>query len=99
MVQYSLMPSQVNETFRKRTMTDTYIYAAGTYLLNEKWSLNGSVMKSVTPKSVRTNSPLSPPTEAMHFGVDYRITPHVTVGAKIGYSNGSNTFKQSYFPY
>ncbi|MDR0814403.1 MAG: hypothetical protein LBN37_01480 [Bacteroidales bacterium] len=98
-VQYSLMPSQVDGTVRNRTQTGVYLYAAGTYLLNEKWSVNGSMMKSVTPKSAYSQNRYNPPTKAMHVGVDYRITPSVTIGAKIGYSKGGDSFNHTRFPY
>ncbi|MDR2847777.1 MAG: hypothetical protein LBV39_01600 [Bacteroidales bacterium] len=97
-VQYSLTPSQVEGTFRNRTQTGIYLYTAGTYLVNEKWSVNGSVMKNVTPQSAPP-SRYSLPTEAMHVGVDYHVTPNVTIGAKIGYSKGDNSFNHTGFPY
>ena len=36
-------------------------------------------MRNITPYRI--------PNEAFNFGVDYKITPNLTVGAKVGYSN------------
>jgi hypothetical protein len=94
-VQYSLLPAQMAEQSRKTPVTGAYFFTEGVYLLNERWSVNGSVMKSVMPKSVNAKSPFRPPAEAVHFGIDYRVTPHVTIGAKIGYSNGGESFGES----
>jgi hypothetical protein len=94
--QYSLMPAQTTETLKKRSVTNMYIYAEGVYLLNEKWSVNGSMVKNVSP-APRT-LPYGVPREAMHIGIDYRITPHITVGASIGYSNGNYASSPYVFP-
>jgi hypothetical protein len=98
-VQYSLMPSQTDGAVSNRTQTNAFIYAAGTYWVSEKWSINGSMMKNITPKSTYSQNRFSPPTEAMHVGVDYHITPSVIIGAKIGYSKGGDSFNHSRFPY
>jgi len=93
-VQYSLSPSQMKSegsTTLQRTATGTYIFAEGMYLLTERWSVNGSVMKDVSPSHMRRATPYSVPSEAMHFGVDYKITPNITVGARVGYSNGGRS--------
>jgi hypothetical protein len=101
-VQYNLLPSQMkNEgSSLQRTATGAYIFVEGMYLLNERWSVNGSVMKDVSPSPMRRATPYSVPTEAMHFGVDYKITPNITVGARIGYSNGTRSNVHSpFYPY
>lgn len=100
-MQYSLLPWQSNsESISKRTATSTFIFAEGLYLLNEKWSVNGSVMKDVTPGPMRQVSPYTVSKEAMHLGVEYRITPNITVGARIGYSNGGNRYSnRPYAPF
>ena len=100
-VQYNLFPSPMKYTGSpQRTATGAYIFAEGMYLLNERWSVNGSVMKNVTPESVRRATPYHVPSEAAHFGVDYKITPNITVGARVGYSNGgrSSTYGP-FYPY
>ena len=99
-VQYNLLPSQMKyESSPQRTPTSAYIFVEGAYLLNERWSVNGSVMKSVMPSQMRRTTPFSVPTEAMHFGVDYKITPNITVGARVGYSNGGRSNMHSpFFP-
>ena len=102
-VQYNLLPSQMkfeSSGSPQRTATGAYIFAEGAYLLNERWSVNGSVMKEVAPSPVRRMTPYSVPTEAMHFGVDYKITPNITVGARIGYSNGGRSnMHNPFYPY
>ena len=100
-VQYSLLPSQMkSESPLQRTATGAYIFAESVYLLNERWSVNGSVMKSVTPAPARKMTPYSVPTEAVHIGVDYKITPSITVGARVGYSNGGRSNMSSpFYPY
>jgi hypothetical protein len=92
-VQYNLLPSQQikNDGSLQRTVTGTYIFVEGMYLLSERCSINGSVMKDVSPVMLRRSTPYSVTTEAMHFGVDYRITPNITVGARVGYSNGGRS--------
>ena len=98
-VQYNLLPSQMKSEGSgslQRTATGTYIFAEGMYLLSERWSVNGSVMKDVSPSPMRRATPYQVPTEAMHFGVDYKITPNITVGARVGYSNGGNTIYPKY---
>jgi hypothetical protein len=96
LVQYSLLPSQVSDLSPKRSVTGACIFAEGMYLLSERWSVNGSVMKNIHPVS-SFRSPYNIPSEAMHIGVNYRVTPNVTIGAQIGYSNGSNNgFPRSY---
>ena len=100
-MQYTLLPSQIKpEGSIQRTATSAYIYVEGVYLLNERWSVNGSVMKDVSPAPLRKASPYRMPTESAHFGVDYKITPNITVGARIGYSNGSRRSSyDSFYPY
>jgi hypothetical protein len=92
-VQYNLLPSQMKSDGSgfQRTATGTYIFAEGVYLLNERWSVNGSVMKNVTPAPMQRATPYHVPSEAAHFGVDYKITPNITVGARVGYSNGGRS--------
>ena len=99
-VQYSLLPSQMKQESspQQRTgPTGAFIFAEGMYLLNERWSVNGSVMKYVTPSPMRGTTPYSLPTQSMHFGVDYKITPNISVGARIGYSNGGSS--NNFYPY
>ncbi len=100
-VQYSLLPSQMkSELSPQRTATGTYVFAEGVYLLNERWSINGSVMKDMTPSPMRKSTPYRMPSEAMHFGVDYKITPNITVGARVGYSNGNrSSMYDPFYPY
>jgi hypothetical protein len=99
-VQYSVLPSQMkfDGLPQQRTATGTYIFIEGAYLLNERWSVNGSVMKNVTPEPMRQATPYRVPNEAAHFGVDYKITPNVTVGARIGYSDGGRS-SSPFYPY
>ncbi len=102
LMQVGLMPSQTkSDLFPGRTSVNAYIFAEGTYLLNERWSINGSVMKDVSSGPVRQVSPYSVPSEAMHFGVDYRLTPNITIGARVGYSNGrrSNMYHDPFNPF
>ena len=101
MMQYHLLPSQTKmDGTTQRTATSTYIFAEGMYLLNERWSVNGSVMKNVSPEPMRRATPYRMPSEAAHFGVDYKITPNITVGARIGYSNGGrNNMNSPFYPY
>ena len=97
-VQYGLTPSQMKyEGASQRTATGAYIFAEGAYLLNERWSVNGSVMKNVTPAPMQRATPYRIPNEAAHFGVDYKVTPNITVGARVGYSNGGQS--SSYNPF
>jgi len=98
-IQYNLLPSQMKSESSgslHRTATGAYIFVEGMYLLNERWSVNGSVMKDVSPSPMRRATPYHLPTETMHFGMDYKITPNITVGARMVYSNrGGN----SIYPY
>ena len=92
-VQYNFMPSQKKfDTSDKWSgtspaHTSAYIFTEGVYLLNERWSVNGSAMKNVTPQPIRNLTPYRIPNEAMHLGVDFKVTPNVTVGARVGYSS------------
>ena len=99
-VQYNLLPSQMRSdgSSFQRTATGTYIFAEGVYLLNERWSVNGSVMKDVSPEPMRRATPYRIPNQAAHFGVDYKITPNITVGARVGYSSGSRS-NSPFYPY
>jgi hypothetical protein len=97
-IQYSLLPAQMAELSRKTPVTGAYVFTEGVYLLNERWSVNGSVMKSLVPKSMQTKQPFRLPAEAIHLGIDYRVTPHVTVGARIGYSSGTRSFGNARHP-
>jgi len=101
MMQYNLLPSQTNtDGSTQRSATGAYIFAEGMYLLNERWSVNGSVMKNVSSTPMRNATPYRMPSEAAHFGVDYKITPNITVGARIGYSNGGrNNTNSPFYPY
>jgi hypothetical protein len=103
LIQYNPTPSQMKLDgggSLQRTATGAYIFAEGVYLLNERWSINGSVMKDVSPSPMRRATPYSIPSEAMHFGVDYRITPSITVGARIGYSSGRrSSMYDTFYPY
>ncbi|MDR1865087.1 MAG: hypothetical protein LBR08_05885 [Bacteroidales bacterium] len=90
-MQYSPAPSPLADRSNTRPVSSVYIFSEGMYLLNEKWSLNGSVMKNITPVQAGRQTPCGMPAEAMHFGIDCKLTPNITIGAKIGYSNGNNT--------
>ena len=72
---------------QQRTATGAYVFTEGIYLLSERWSINGSMMKNTTPEPMRKMSPFRLPNEAAHLGVDFKITPNVTVGARVGYTN------------
>jgi hypothetical protein len=87
-MQYNLLPSHVKfEGQRQQTATGAYIFTEGTYLLNERWSINGSVMKKISAEPLLKNTPTyHMPSEAAHFGIDYKITPNITIGARVGYS-------------
>jgi len=90
LVQYNLtIPGQMKfEGQRQQTATTgAYIFTEGMYLLNERWSINGSVMKKINTEPLLKNTPYRTPNEAAHFGIDYKITPNITVGARVGYSN------------
>jgi len=67
--------------------TSAYIFTEGVYLLNERWSVNGSAIKNITPLPFRNLTPYQLPNEAIHLGVDYKVTPNVTVGARVGYTS------------
>lgn len=83
-----------------QTATDIFIFAEGAYLLSEKWSVSGSVMKNVAPGPFRKVNPYCLPSEAMHVGIDYKVTPNITVGARIGYSNGGrSSMYDPFYPY
>lgn len=87
--QYSLLPSASKLGESHQSATSMYIFAEGVYLLNDRWSINGHVMKNISPSGqFREVSPYYIPSEAMHIGVDYKLTPNVTIGARFGYSNG-----------
>jgi hypothetical protein len=88
-MQYSFQPSQIQfeGSSYRQPATGAYIFTEGMYLLNERWSINGSVMKKITPEPLLKNTPYRTPNEAAHFGIDYKITPNITVGARVGYSN------------
>ena len=89
-VQYNLLPVQMNTLSeggsQQRALTGTYIFTDGVYLLSERWSLKGSMMKNITPEPMRRVSPFHMPNEAINLGVDFRVTPNITVGARVGYT-------------
>ncbi|MDR1171353.1 MAG: hypothetical protein LBL24_02750 [Bacteroidales bacterium] len=104
LIQYNPMPPQMKldggSGSLRQIVTGAYIFAEGVYLLNERWSVNGSVMKDASPSPMRRTTPYSVPSEAVHFGVDYRITPNITVGARVGYSNGGrHSMYDPFYPY
>ena len=89
-VQYNLSPSQTryeSSPLQQSNATGAYFFTEGTYLLTERWSINGSAMKSITPQPARNATPYRIPNEAVHFGIDYKITPNITFGARVGYSS------------
>lgn len=91
MMQYSLTPSKYGDIFSpNRNATNVYLFAEGEYLLNEKVSIYGSVMKDVSTGPLRQVSPYVVPNEYLHFGVDYKLTPNITIGAQVRYSNGGH---------
>jgi len=53
-MQYNFLPSQTKfEGARQQTaVTGAYIFTEGMYLLNERWSINGSVMKKNQHRTV-----------------------------------------------
>jgi len=99
-VQYNVLPSKTplfEGSSQQRTAVGAYVFAEGMYLLSERWSVSGSAMKRVSPQPqpMRNVAPFRVPNEAMHFGVDFRVTPNITIGARVGYSNSGG----SYYPY
>ena len=95
-IQYNIVSSQLKyESFPQQNITGAYIFTEGMYMINERLSVSGSVMKSITPETMRNTAPFSIPNEAVHFGVDYKVAPNITIGARIGYSNGGNNI----YPY
>ena len=94
-VQYNMLPSQTRlfegsggaSQQRNAAATGAYVFAEGAYLLTERWTVNGSMMKNVTPEPVRRMTPYRIPSEAMHIGVDFKVTPNISVGARVGYTS------------
>ena len=88
LMQYNFLPSQMKfEGTRQQAATGAYVFTEGMYLLNERWSINGSVMKKINAEPLFKDCPYRTASEAAHFGIDCKITPNITVGARIGYSN------------
>ena len=91
-IQYNLPPSQFKfedsgNSYQRTNPVGAYVFVEGAYLLSERWTLNSSMMKNTTPEPFRNISPYRIPNEAVHFGVDFKVTPNISVGARIGYSN------------
>ena len=102
MIQYNLSPLQIkSEGLPKQNLIGTYIFAEGVYLLNERWSVNGSAMKNISPELLRRVTPYSIPSETVHFGVDYKVTPNISVGVRVGYSSSgeyNRMYNNPFFP-
>ena len=91
-VQYNMPPLQMKydsraTSFQRTPPVGVYVLVEGAYLLTERWTLNSSIMKNTTPEPFRNMTPYRLPNEAVHLGVDLKVTPNITVGARIGYSN------------
>jgi len=100
-VQYNVLPSRTGfeGSHQQRTAVGAYAFVEGMYLLSERWSVSGSAMKRVSPpqpQQMRNVSPWRMPNEAMHLGVDFKVTPNITIGARVGYSSGGGSY---YYPY
>ncbi len=95
--QYSLLPAQENNSSRQG-VTGAYVFAEGLYYLNDRIRINGYVRKNLTPSGpLREVSPYSATNESMHFGIDYKLTPNITIGARFGYSNGQGNGMYDYY--
>ena len=91
-VQYNMPPSQnklegTSQQQQRTALTGSYVFVEGLYLLNERWSLNGSMMKNTTPETMRMITPYRIPNEAAHFGIDFKVTPNISIGTSVRYSN------------
>ncbi|MFH1121689.1 MAG: hypothetical protein V1775_17855 [Bacteroidota bacterium] len=79
-------------------LTNLTLYAAGTYQVNERLSVTGSAFRTINPAfNARLNpEKLRMEAQGMSFGVGYKVSDNVHIGAEIRYQQGNSNI---YSPY
>ncbi len=79
-------------------LTTFTLYASGSYQLNDRLTLSGSAYKTINPAfNARLNSEsLQMEAQGMSFGIGYKVSENVHIGAEIRMQQGGNNY---YSPY
>lgn len=78
-------------------MTNFTLYAAGAYQVNERLTVTGTAFKTINPAFNNRLNPnqLRMDAQGMSFGVGYKVSDNVHIGAEIRYQQGNSNF---YYP-
>jgi len=82
-------------------MTRAFMFARGSYQLTERLSVAGTAYKVVNdvPRLTHYSRPFNYNYEGVSLGVDYKITPAISVGFHMGFRNQGNYYNdQGLFP-
>ncbi len=83
-------------------MTQVFLYATGNYKLNENVTISSSVSKRImdVPNNEQVEHKSTYDVSGMSVGVNYKLTPNITIGARISVESGRNALGNDlYFPY
>lgn len=83
-------------------MTRMFVYASGHYFMSEKLTVTGSVYHEIVDVPNRTPN-ITPHSSSYNFsgmsaGFDYKITPNITIGARISVESPNNLWNNSFYP-
>lgn len=79
-------------------MTNFTLYTAGAYQVNDRLTVTGTAFKTINPAFNNRLNPnqLRMDAQGMSFGVGYKVSDNVQIGAEIRYQQGNSNF---YYPY
>ena len=92
--------SYPSETTYNGTLTSAILYLNGSYQLNNRLILNGTVFKEFgISGDMKSNNPFSrEPMQGFSMSADYKVTEHFHIQAGFGYSKGLDPYRNSMFP-
>lgn len=80
-------PSVVVKT---KPTTSALAYVAGSYLISDRFSVTGMVLRDMTNPQAYGRNGYNPSVQAMSLHLDYKISDNITIGAGMQMRQGSN---------
>lgn len=83
-------------------MTRVFLYAGGTYKLNEKTTVNSTVYKQIVdvPRKKENNNSAQSDfnSQGMSMRIDYKLTKNITIGAQFSVESSHNPWFNGMYP-
>lgn len=80
---------QDTRLFSQPSKYETVVFARGNYQVNNKLTITGSLVKNFTDNTSMQNQAWNNSFQMMSMGMDYKLTPNITLGAGVRVVQGS----------